>query len=182
LLDDRHHPRALAAGAELVNDVSGGALDPDLLPVAARHGAKVVLGHLRGTPATMQAQAQYRDLVSEVARELGESIERALAAGVPRSHLFVDPGLGFAKTPEHNLVLLARLGELKRLGCPILVGTSRKSFLGQLTGRPVGDREIATAAADTAAILRGADMVRVHDVATQLDAVRVADAIRRACA
>jgi dihydropteroate synthase len=169
---------ALAAGAEIVNDVSGGAFDPELLGVVARHGAAVVLGHLRGAPADMQSRASYGDVVIEVLNELSERVARARAAGVAR--VLVDPGLGFAKTAEHNLTLLARLGELARLGCPIVVGASRKSFLGQLTGRAVDARELATAAADAAAVLHGAHVVRVHDVAAQRDAVRVADAIRRA--
>jgi len=115
-----------------------------------------------------------------VIAELSERIDAATAAGIDRSRVLIDPGIGFAKTAEHNLALLARLGELGRLGCPIAVGVSRKSFLGRLTGRDVADRELATAAADTAAILHGAQLVRVHDVAAQRDAVVVADAIRAA--
>jgi dihydropteroate synthase len=171
--------RALGAGAELVNDVSGGALDAALLPVVARHGAAVILGHLRGTPATMAEAPAFDDVVGEVTDELSARIERAVAAGVERGRILVDPGLGFGKTARHNLELLGRLGELARLGCPIVVGASRKSFLGQLTGRPAGERELGTAAADTIAILHGAHVVRVHDVAAQIDAVRVADAIAR---
>jgi dihydropteroate synthase len=171
--------RALAAGAELVNDVSGGALDAALLPVVARHGAAVILGHLRGTPATMAEAPAFGDVVGEVTEELGARIERAVAAGVARGRILIDPGLGFGKTARHNLELLGRLGELGRLGCPIVVGASRKSFLGQLTGRPAGERELATAAADAIAILHGAHVVRVHDVAAQIDAVRVADAVAR---
>jgi dihydropteroate synthase len=124
----------------------------------------------------MDAHAQYDDVVREVVAELGQRVARARAAGVRR--IFVDPGLGFAKTAAHNLQILNRLGELAVLGCPIVVGASRKSFLGKLTGREPGERELATAAADTAAILHGAHVVRVHDVAAQRDAVQVADAIR----
>jgi dihydropteroate synthase len=171
---------ALDAGAEVVNDISGGVLDPDLLRVVARHGAHVILGHLRGTPADMNAHARYDDVVREVVAELAERVAAAVSAGVPRERVLVDPGLGFAKNAEHNLQLLANLGRLTALGCPIVVGASRKSFLGKLTGREVGDRELATAAADTAAVLGGAHVVRVHDVAAQRDAVLVADAIRRA--
>jgi dihydropteroate synthase len=171
---------ALEAGAEIVNDVAGGTLDPELLRVVARHGAALVLGHLRGTPADMNAHASYGDLMREVLAELTQRIEAAAAAGVTMDRLFVDPGLGFAKNAEHNVELLARLGELRALGCPIVVGASRKSFLGRLTGRDVGGRELATAAADTAAVLHGANVIRVHDVAAQRDAVVVADAIRRA--
>jgi dihydropteroate synthase len=171
---------ALDAGAEIVNDVSGGRLDPALFDVVARHGACVILGHLRGTPADMHAHARYEDVVREVIAELHERIEAATAAGVPAGRILVDPGIGFAKTAAHNLALLARLGELGALGRPIVVGASRKSFLGALTGRDVGAREYATAAADTAAVLAGANVVRVHDVAAQRDAVLVADAIRGA--
>jgi dihydropteroate synthase len=171
---------ALDAGAEIVNDVSGGALDPELLRVVAHHGAYLILGHLRGTPADMNAHASYGDVVREVIAELTQRIDAAAAAGVSMARLFIDPGLGFAKNAAHNIELLARLGELRALGCPIVVGASRKSFLGRLTGRDVGERELATAAADAAAVLHGANVVRVHDVAAQRDAVVVADAIRRA--
>jgi dihydropteroate synthase len=170
----------LDAGAEIVNDVSGGMLDPEILRVVARHDACVVLGHLRGTPADMNTHARYDDVVRDVIAELSERIATATAAGVPRARVLVDPGLGFAKTGEHNLTLLARLDALGALGCPVVVGASRKSFLGRLTGRELGARELATAAADTAAVLHGANVVRVHDVAAQRDAVVVADAIRRA--
>jgi dihydropteroate synthase len=132
---------------------------------------------MRGTPADMNAYARYTDVVAEVRAELEARIDAAASAGVAWPRLLVDPGIGFAKTGEHNLELLARLGELSALGRPIVVGASRKSFLGKLTGREVGEREVATAAAHTAAILAGAQVVRVHDVATQRDAVRVADAI-----
>ena len=168
---------ALDAGAEIVNDVSGGTLDPELLRVVAAHRAYVILGHLRGTPAEMQAHARYTDVVREVMAELSERVDAALSAGVPAARVLVDPGLGFAKTGAHNLELLARLGELRALGCPIVVGASRKSFLGALTGRAVDDRELPTAAANTAAILNGANIVRVHDVRAQKGAIAVADAI-----
>jgi len=171
---------ALDAGAEIVNDVSGGALDPELLAVVARHRAYVVLGHMRGTPAEMQGHARYTDVVREVKSELSERIDAAIAAGVAGTHILVDPGLGFAKSGAHNLALLAGLAEIAALGMPVVVGASRKSFLGALTGRDAGERETATAAANTAAILNGAAMVRVHDVRTQKDAIAVADAIKRA--
>ena len=171
---------ALDAGAEIVNDVSGGTIDRELLAVVARHRAVVILGHIRGTPADMQLHARYEDVVRDVTRELGRRVEAAVDAGVEQARILVDPGLGFAKTAEHNLQLLARLDALSALGCPIVVGASRKSFLGKLTGQDVAHREQATAAANTVAILNGAAMVRVHDVAAQRDAVAVADAIKRA--
>jgi dihydropteroate synthase len=174
---------AIAAGAEIVNDISGGLLDRELLSVAAQQGAAVILGHLRGTPAEMAAHARYMDIVGEVVGELRERVLAARAAGVAPGRILVDPGLGFAKQSEHNLSLLAHLDALAALGCPIVVGASRKSFLGKITGAPVEAvevREAATAAAHTAAILRGAHMVRVHDVALQRPAVQTADAIKQA--
>ena len=171
---------ALDAGAEIVNDVSGGTLDRELLQVVARHRAFVILGHLRGTPAQMREHARYTDVVREVKSELSDRIDAAIAAGVAGVRILIDPGLGFAKSGEHNLELLARLDEIAALGCPVVIGASRKSFLGTLTGRDVGDRELPTAAANTAAILRGAKIVRVHDVAAQKDAIVVADAVHRA--
>jgi dihydropteroate synthase len=171
---------SLAAGAEVVNDVSGGLRDPALLEVVARAGAAVVLGHTRGTPRDMAARAEYGDAVVEVAHELQQRVRAALAAGVAPGRILVDPGLGFAKLPAHNLALLKHLDRLTALGHPIVVGASRKSFLGQLTGRPPEDRELQTAAAHTAAILAGASVVRVHDVRAQRRAVLVADAVRGA--
>jgi dihydropteroate synthase len=168
--------RALGAGAEMVNDISGGTLDPDILRVVADREAAYVVGHLRGTPADMQSRAAYDDVVREVHDELNERVARAKEAGVRR--ILIDPGIGFAKSAEHNLQLLRHLKVLSGIGYPIVVGTSRKSFLGKVTGRPVDDRELATAAADTAAILHGANIVRVHDVAAQLAAIQVADAVR----
>src|SRR6476646_4057596 len=141
---------ALDAGAEIVNDVSGGALNPELLAVVAQHHAYVILGHLRATPAQMHEHARYTDVVREVKRELSERIDAALAAGVSGTRILVDPGLGFAKTGAHNLELIGRLSELRGLGFPVVIGASRKSFLGALTGRTGDERETATAAADTA--------------------------------
>ena len=179
---------ALSAGAELVNDVSGGRLDPEILRVAARGSAALILGHWRVAPAESDAAALhpvpkrggFTDVAREVTDELGERVARAVEAGVPRARILVDPGLGFGKSAEDNLALLAHLGELSRLGLPIVIGASRKAFLGKITGQPIEAREVATAAAHVAAILAGAKMVRVHDVAAQRDAIRVADAIRKA--
>ncbi|MDB4968357.1 MAG: dihydropteroate synthase [Myxococcales bacterium] len=171
---------ALAAGAEVVNDISGGTLDPALFGVVAQHGAAVIIGHLRGTPKDMQAHARYDDVVREVVAELRLRVAAALAAGVARGRILVDPGLGFAKTAEHNLELLARLGELGALGFPIVVGASRKAFVGKLTGRETAAREWGTAGANAAAVLHGANVLRVHDVLAQRDAIAVADAIGRA--
>jgi dihydropteroate synthase len=133
---------------------------------------------MRGTPADMQSRAVYGDVVGEVARELEEALRRADAAGIPRERTVLDPGIGFAKTAEHSLALLARLGELRALGRPLLVGPSRKSFIGKVTGAPVEDRLAGTLAAVAACVLAGAEIVRVHDVAPARQAALVAAAIR----
>ena len=170
--------RALAEGAQVINDVSGGALDPRILEVAARAGAVMVLGHLRGTPRTMMEHASYQDVFEEVARELEEALARAVAAGVTRGRILADPGIGFGKRGADNLVLLARGGELaRRLGVPVMIGPSRKAFLGVLTGLAPRERGPATLAAVVGAALGGAHLVRVHDVAEARQALAVADAL-----
>jgi dihydropteroate synthase len=168
---------ALAAGATVVNDVSAGQLDPGIFEVAAEARAGLVLGHLRGAPATMMDDVSFDDVIAEVTAELGARLELARAAGCVE--LWCDPGIGFGKRLEHNLALLANLPALRRgVGVPVMVGVSRKSFLGQLTGKPAGERLHATAAAVTAAVLGGADAVRVHDVGPMRDVVLVSQALR----
>jgi dihydropteroate synthase len=170
---------ALAAGATVVNDISGGLLDPPILGVAAQAGATMVLGHLRGRPATMMSEVHFDDVVAEVARELGQRIAAARASGC--SDVWADPGIGFGKTGQHNLRLLAELAVLRRdLGVPVMVGVSKKRFIGDLTGQPAKARVFGTAAAVTAAVLGGADAVRVHDVGEMRDVVLVAEAIAKA--
>ena len=172
---------ALDAGASVVNDVSGLAHDPDLADLAARRGATLVLGHLRGTPETMQDAPVFADVLAEVAAELGASAAKARAAGVPDARICIDPGLGFGKNLEHNLRLLAHAGELRRqLGLPVLVGPSRKSFLGALPGAPGPARDAATAAACAVAAFVGVDAVRVHEVSGARRAVAVGRALRGA--
>ncbi len=173
---------ALREGASLVNDVSGFRLDPDLPRVCAEANAACCLMHMRGTPETMQKDPRYGDVVEEVLAYLADAVGRAVAAGVDRRRILVDPGIGFGKTVGHNLFLLRRLKDLRVLGLPVLVGTSRKSFLGHLTGGKVpAERIVATAASVAAvAVLRGADVVRVHDVAEAQDARAVADAMASA--
>jgi dihydropteroate synthase len=168
---------ALLAGADLVNDVSALG-DPDLARACAEAGVPVVLMHMRGTPADMQSRAVYRDVVAEVARELEAALARAEAAGIPRERTILDPGIGFAKTAEQSLELLARAGELRALGRPLLVGPSRKSFIGKVTGAEVGERLPGTLAAVTACVLAGVELLRVHDVAAVRQAARVAAALR----
>ena len=170
---------ALAAGAGLVNDVTG-LSDADLGRAAAEAGAPVVLQHTRGTPADMASRASYGDVAAEVARELEDALRRAEAAGVPRERTILDPGLGFAKTAEQTVELLARVGELRALGRPLLVGPSRKSFIGKVTGAPVAERLPGTLAAVAACVLAGVELLRVHDVAAVRQAALVAAAIRDA--
>ena len=173
---------ALRAGAVLVNDVSGLGHDPALAAVVAGAGAALALMHIQGTPETMQVDPRYDDLVAEVLESLAGSIDRAVGAGIGRERIWVDPGIGFGKTLGHNLFLLRHLAELRVLGAPVLVGTSRKRFIGALAGdRPPGQRLPGTLASLAAvAVLHGADVVRVHDVQEAKDALAVADAIARA--
>ncbi len=172
---------ALEAGADIVNDVSGGRFDPALLAIVAEHGAWLVLGHLRGTPATMQDAPHFDDVLGEVAGELAASVVRAEAAGVAPEQIVVDPGIGFGKRPQDNLALLANAGWLgERLAKPVLVGPSRKAFLGLLTGDPAGERDVATAAACAVAVFAGAHAIRVHDVGAGVRAARVGAALREA--
>jgi dihydropteroate synthase len=170
---------ALAAGADLVNDVSG-LSDPDLGRAVAEAAAPVVLMHTRGTPADMQSRAVYADVVAEVGAELRAVLARAVAAGIDPGAVILDPGIGFAKTADHNLELLARVGELRALGRPLLVGPSRKSFIGKLTGAAVDARLPGTLAAVAACVLAGVELLRVHDVAACRQAALVAAALRDA--
>jgi dihydropteroate synthase len=172
---------ALAAGASMVNDISGLRYEPELAAVAARHGAAVILMHTRGRSRDMYQQASYGDVVAEVLDELRESMAFAAGAGVPTQRVLVDPGLGFAKEAPHSFEALARLGEFAELGCALVVGPSRKSFLARPLGGsvPAAARDWATAAAVTAAVLEGAHIVRVHAVGEMLHVTRVADEIRR---
>jgi dihydropteroate synthase len=172
---------ALLAGASMVNDVSGLRFDPALAGVAAAHGATLLLGHSRGTPDSMQRSPRYDDVLEEVAAELAESVAIACRAGVSRARIAVDPGIGFGKRLEDNLALLANAGWLgARLGLPVVVGPSRKSFLEQLTGDPVDRRDAATVAACASAVMAGADGLRVHAGAAGVRAARVGLALRLA--
>ena len=173
---------ALDAGAVVVNDVSGGLGDPDMARVVRDARCPWILMHWRGHSATMQQLAVYDDVVADVRGELCRRIDAATAAGVAADQLVLDPGLGFAKTAAHNWSLLHRLGELTELGLPVLIGASRKAFLGRLLAdadgpRPVGERDGATAAITVYAAFAGAWGVRVHDVRGSVDAARVARAL-----
>ncbi len=168
---------ALAAGADLVNDVTA-LSDPDLARACAEAGAPVVLMHTRGTPADMASRAVYGDVVADVARELEAALARAAGAGIPRERIVLDPGIGFAKTAEQSLEVLARIGELRALGRPLVVGPSRKSFIGKVTGAAAADRLPGTLAAVTACVLGGAEILRVHDVGPARQAAAIAAALR----
>ena len=169
---------ALDAGAAIVNDVSAGRDDPKMLPLIARRGAGVVLMHMLGQPKTMQADPHYEDVVAEVRSFLAERIGAAAAAGVSKDRCIVDPGIGFGKLLGHNLSLLAGVGELASLGCPVLVGPSRKRFIGELTGQADAPKRVSgTVAACLSARRGGASIFRVHDVADLAQALTVAGAI-----
>jgi dihydropteroate synthase len=168
---------AVAAGAGLINDVSAlGA--PGALEAAAGLGVAVCLMHMQGEPRTMQAAPQYDDVVADIISYLDRRVAACEAAGIGRDRLLLDPGFGFGKTLTHNLELLRRLGEFGRLDLPLLVGLSRKSMLGSVTGRPVEQRMPASVAAALMAVERGARVVRVHDVGPTVDAVRLWCAVR----
>ena len=168
---------ALDAGADIVNDVSGFRFDPELARVVAAAGVPAVLMHVRGEFATMHRDPHYRDVVAEVGSELRGCIEIARAAGVAADRILLDPGIGFAKNAEHSLEIVRRLAELHALGRPLLVGPSRKSFLGKVLDAPVDGRLFGTAAAVAACVLAGAHVVRVHDVKEMTQVARVCDAI-----
>lgn len=171
---------AIAAGANLVNDVTGGQGDTAMLPTIAELGVAACLMHMRGTPKTMQSLTQYDDVVVDVADALRQCLDHAHQAGIDRDRLILDPGIGFAKTHDQNIALLRRLSELRQLGYPLLLGVSRKSFIGTLLNRPDPKQRIwGTGAACSACIAAGADILRVHDVAEMRDISRVADAIYR---
>jgi dihydropteroate synthase len=169
---------ALRAGASIVNDISGFHYDEAMPSVVAEAHAAVVLMHIKGTPKTMQQNPRYEDLWGEIRAYLQEGVDRGRAAGVRQ--MLVDPGIGFGKTAEQNLRLIAELEELRALGLPVLVGPSRKSFIGEILGLPVGERLEGTLAAVVAAVLHGAQVVRVHDVREAVRAARMADALKPA--
>jgi dihydropteroate synthase len=169
---------ALSRGATMVNDISGLTFDPSIGAVTARHDAALCVMHIQGTPRTMQDAPTYGDVSTEVIEFLNRAVQRAVDAGVRRECICVDPGIGFGKTLEHNLTLINDLGHIA-VGTdrPVLAGVSRKSFLGALTGKQVQDRLYGTIAAVAVSVIRGAHIIRVHDVAEASDAVKVADAL-----
>ncbi|MCY2951503.1 MAG: dihydropteroate synthase [Planctomycetota bacterium] len=170
---------ALDAGASIVNDISAGRDDGEMLGVVGKRGAGLVLMHMQGEPATMQTNPQYENVVEDVTRFLEQRMEAALAAGVNLERILLDPGIGFGKTLQHNLELLRQLRRLRALGRPVVVGTSRKGFIGQLTGeREPSRRMMGTAASVAWSVINGAAVVRVHDVGEMVQVVRVVQAIQ----
>lgn len=172
--------RAIEAGAQIVNDVSGLENDPNMASVVAQTSVALILMHMRGTPRTMQQQTTYHSVMDEISEVLGARLLRAEQAGIPRSRVVLDPGIGFAKTAHDNLVILNRLGMLHCHGCALLVGASRKSFLDRLFGWPLEERLEGSLAAAAAAVMAGAQIVRVHDVKETRRVVDVVAAIRDA--
>ncbi|AUB40496.1 folP, dihydropteroate synthase [Nostoc flagelliforme CCNUN1] len=171
---------SVEAGADIINDISGGTFDSEMLPTVAELGVPIILMHIRGTPQTMQQQTDYQDLLGEIYSFLDQQIGVATAAGIDLNKIIVDPGIGFAKNYEQNLEIFRRLRSLLALNCPILVGASRKSFIGRILNQPDPKARVwGTAAACCAAIFNGADILRVHDVQEMRDVSLVADALLR---
>lgn len=181
-IDTSKHEVALAAiraGATIVNDVTGLKSDPDMAKVVADSGAAVCVMHMKGAPKDMQENPSYSDLMAEIIEGLRQSIEIALDAGVSPDKIIIDPGIGFGKTVRHNLTIVKRLSELKTLEKPILIGVSRKSFIGNILDRGPEDRLMGTAAAAAVSIMNGANIIRVHDVRELTDVARMTDELRR---
>lgn len=168
---------ALEAGADIINDISGGRFDAGMKNAAAKSGVPVVLMHIKGTPKDMQEDPAYADVVGEIKSSLGVSVNAFVSAGLPRSQIIIDPGIGFGKSTEHNLTIMSRLDELGELGCPILVGVSRKSVIGNVLGLAADGRIFGTAALVAANIMKGAHIVRVHDVAEMRQVADMMDAL-----
>lgn len=171
---------AVEAGADIINDISGATFDSEMLSTVAQLKVPIILMHIRGTPQTMQKLTDYRDLIGEIREFLESRIAEAVAAGIDKSHIILDPGIGFAKNYSQNLEILQQLAKFRGLDCPILVGVSRKSFIGHILNQPLAKQRIwGTAAACTGAIANSADILRVHDVREMHDVCLVADAIFR---
>ncbi|MBB6480808.1 dihydropteroate synthase [Spirochaeta isovalerica] len=168
---------AVTAGADIVNDISALADDPELGAFAAEQKLPVILMHMKGTPETMQNDPFYEDAVAAVKKSLSEAVERALSAGIDRENIILDPGIGFGKRPEDNLDLIKGIQELKKSGFPLLIGLSRKRFIGHITGRDAADRMAGTLSANLFSAMEGADILRVHDVPETVDALKMLKAL-----
>lgn len=169
--------QALKLGADIINDVSALRFDPELAALVAAEGAALVLMHMRASPASMQQVEPSRDIFAEIESDLTAAVQKAMRAGITPDQIVLDPGVGFGKTLEQNLEIINRLDQFLGLGFPVMIGTSRKSFIGRITGRTASDRLFGTAASVAASILRGAHLVRVHDVKSMVEVARVTDAI-----
>jgi dihydropteroate synthase len=168
---------ALEHGAAMINDVSALRFDASLAGVVARAEAALVLMHMRENPEVMQQIEPSLDIFADIEAELSAAVNKALGAGIGRDQIVLDPGIGFGKTLDQNLAIINRLDRFRELGFPLMIGTSRKSFIGKITGRPASDRLFGTAASVAAAVLRGAHMIRVHDVREMVEVARIVDAI-----
>ncbi|NOZ24496.1 MAG: dihydropteroate synthase [Nitrospirae bacterium] len=172
--------RAVEAGASMVNDISGLRFDPEMAPLLSRYDVALILMHIRGTPRNMQDNPVYSDLMTEISDYLREGIRLAAESGIAEERIVIDPGIGFGKTAEHNLRIINNLDALSALGRPVLVGVSRKSFIGRvLNNAPVSERLEGTAAAVAVSVMKGANIVRVHDVKEMVRVVKIVDAVRR---
>lgn len=171
--------RALDAGADIINDISALRFDPGMISLVLESRAPIIIMHMLGTPQDMQLNPVYEDLIGEISAFFAERLSWAEEMGVSRSRFILDPGIGFGKTVEHNLTILKNLAEFRKSGCPVLVGHSRKAFIGRILGiEAPADRDLATAAVSAVCVLHGASILRVHDVAKTVQAVRLAEAIR----
>jgi len=170
---------ALRCGASMVNDISALRSDPEMAGVAAEAGVPVILMHMKGTPADMQVQPIYDDVVAEVIVSLEKAMDQAVSGGIRKDRIIVDPGIGFGKTFDHNLEILKELGRFQCLGVPLLVGSSRKAFIGRILDKKVHERDTGTMATVAAAVMNGAHIVRVHNVKQAVETVKVIDAIKR---
>ncbi|MBU0728712.1 MAG: dihydropteroate synthase [Proteobacteria bacterium] len=168
---------ALAAGANIINDISALRFDPEMAPLAHDADCPLIIMHMQGTPETMQVNPRYNDVISESIAFLGKRLEWAENHGIKREKIIVDPGIGFGKTVSHNLTILKHIADLKALGCSILIGHSRKSFIGKILGDDLHDRDTATAAISMFCAMQGVAYLRVHDVKKTVQAVRIAEAI-----
>ena len=172
--------RALSEGADIINDISALRFDPAMISLVRETEASVIIMHMQGTPSDMQVNPRYDNVVSEIKDFFRERLTWAEASGVSRKRFIIDPGIGFGKTVDHNLTILKRLPDFSELGCPVLVGHSRKSFIGKLLDLEVDERDVATAAISALCVNKGVSILRVHDVGKTVQAVRLAEAISRA--
>ena len=171
--------QAVASGAEIINDISAMTVDKDMAGVVSSSGAGVILMHMRGTPQTMQNDTDYGDIVKEVTVYLEERLKFAISKGIESDNIALDPGIGFGKSVEGNLKLIKNLKEFTKLGCPLMLGASRKSFIGALTDLEVQDRLQPSVASAVIGVMNGASILRVHDVKETVEAIKIADAIRQ---